>query len=105
MTSVKVKFSVTPKTPCENLYIVGSTSSLGMWDPKKATELRYDEETNAYVVNKLLPLEEVVEFKFVTTKDWNGVEKGIWNEEISNREVVPTKGLKLDLTIETFRKF
>lgn len=38
-------------------------------------------------------------------KDWNGVEKGIWNEEISNREVVPTKGLKLELTIETFRQF
>lgn len=104
MARVKVKFSVAPKTPCDNLYIVGSTSSLGYWDPKKATKLTYKEEENAYVVNKFLPLEEVVEFKFVTMKDWNGVEKGIWNEEISNREVVPTKGLKLDLTIETFRQ-
>ena len=48
----------------------------------------------------MLPAGEVVEFKFVSLKDWNGVEKGIWNEEISNRVVVPTKGLKLDLTIE-----
>ena len=104
MARVKVSFSVQPKTPCDNLYIVGSTSSLGNWDPKKATQLKYNEETNSYVVNKFLPLEEVVEYKFVTMKDWVGVEKGIWNEEINNRTVVPTKGLKLDLTIETFRQ-
>lgn len=104
MSRVRVKFSVAPKTPCDNLFIVGSTSSLGYWDPKKATQLRYNEEINAYVANKFLPLDEVVEFKFVTMKDWNGVEKGIWNEEISNRTVVPTKGLQLDLTIETFRQ-
>lgn len=102
MANVKVRFSVSPKTHCENLYIVGSTSSLGNWNPKKATQLKYNEETNSYVANKFLPLEEVVEFKFVTMKDWNGVEKGIWREEISNRTLVPTKGLKLDLTIETF---
>ena len=35
MARVKVSFSVQPKTPCDNLYIVGSTSSLGYWDPKK----------------------------------------------------------------------
>ena len=105
MARVRVSFSVAPKTPCDNLYIVGSTSNLGNWDPKKATQLSYNNELNAFVVNKFLPLEEVVEFKFITMRDWNGVEKGIWNEEISNREVVPTKGLKLELTIETFRKF
>ena len=104
MAKVRVKFSVSPKTPCENLYIVGSTSSLGYWDPKKATPLTYNEESNAFVAIKYLPVDEVVEYKFVTMKYWNGVEKGIWNEEISNREVVPTKGLKLELTIETFRQ-
>lgn len=103
MARVRVNFSVTPKTPCENLFIVGSTSSLGKWDPKKATKLRYCEETNSYVVNKFLPVDEVVEYKFITMKDWNGVEKGIWNEEINNRTVTPVKGLKLVLTIETFR--
>lgn len=102
MARVKVSFSVSPKTHCESLYIVGSTSSLGNWDPKKATQLHYNEETNSYVVNKFLPLEEAVEFKFITMKDWNSVEKGIWKEEISNRTLVPTKGLKLDLTVETF---
>ena len=44
-----------------------------------------------------------MKFKFITMKDWNGVEKGIWNEEINNRVIVPTKGLELNLTIETFR--
>ena len=104
MSKVRVKFSVTPKVSCDNLYIVGSTSSLGFWDPKKATQLKYNEETNSFVATKYLPLEEVVEYKFITMKDWLGVEKGIWNEEISNRTVVPTKGLKVELTIETFRQ-
>ena len=104
MARVRVNFSVTPKTPCENLLIVGSTSSLGKWDPKKAIKLRYCEETNSYVVNKFLPVDEVVEYKFVTMKDWLGVEKGIWNEEINNRTLTPIKGLKLVLTIETFRQ-
>ena len=103
MARVRVQFSVSPKTPCNNLFIVGSTSSLGYWNPKKATQLKYNEETNCYTATKFLPLEEVVEFKFITMKDWCGVEKGIWNEEICNRKIVPTKGLKLDLTIETFR--
>lgn len=104
MSRVRVKFSVSPKVSCDNLYIVGSTSSLGYWDPKKATPLKYNEETNSFVAIKYLPLEEVIEYKFITMKDWLGVEKGIWNEEISNRVVIPTKGLFLELTIETFRQ-
>ena len=40
MANVRVLFTVSPKTPCDNLYIVGSTSSLGNWNPKKATQLR-----------------------------------------------------------------
>ena len=103
MARVRVSFSVSPKTPCENLYIVGSTSNLGYWDPKKATKLTYNEELNTFVVNKFLPIDEAVEYKFITMQDWNGVEKGIWNEEISNRVVIPEKGLHLELTIETFR--
>ena len=100
MAKVRVKFYVSPKTSCENLFIVGSTSSLGLWDPKKATQLKFNEETNSFYCMKYLPVDEEVEFKFITMKDWNGVEKGIWNEEICNRVVVPNKGLKLDLTIE-----
>ena len=104
MSRVRVKFSVTPKTSCDNLFIIGSTHNLGEWDPSKATQLRFNEETNSYVCTKFLPVDEVVEYKFITKKDWFGVEKGIWNEEISNRQVVATKGLALELTIETFRQ-
>ena len=102
MKKVRVSFSVKPKTPCEKLFIVGSSSSLGFWDPKKATELRYNLETESFECIKYLPLGDVVEFKFTTSRDWLGVEKGIWNEEISNREIIPSKGLVLNLTIETF---
>ena len=104
MANVRVLFTVSPKTPYDNLYIVGSTSSLGNWNPKKATMLKYNAEINAFVATKILPAGETVEYKFITMKDWNGVEKGIWNEEINNRVVVPFKGLKLDLTIETFKQ-
>lgn len=102
MAKVRVSFSVAPKTYCEELYIVGSTSSLGYWDVKKATKLTYCQECQKFFVNKILPADETVEFKFITKKDWNGVEKGIWREEICNRTIVPVKGLKLDLTIESF---
>ena len=102
MKRVKVTINVSPKLPCDNLYIVGSIKSLGNWNPKKATKLTYDANTNSFVCNKFLPLGEVIEYKFITKKDWDGVEKGIWNEEISNREVVASKGLVLNLTIETF---
>ena len=102
MKKVKVLFNVSPKTPCDNLYIVGSIKNLGNWNPKKATQLKFNDELNAYVCTKFLPENELVEYKFITKKDWEGVEKGIWNEEISNRTIVPTKGLILNLTIETF---
>ena len=102
MKRVKVIFNVSPKTPCNNLYIVGSIKNLGNWDPKKATILKFNEDKNCYVCTKFLPENELVEFKFITKKDWLGVEKGIWNEEISNREIIPSKGLVLNLTIETF---
>lgn len=102
MAKVRVKICVAPKTNCEELYIVGSTSSLGYWDVKKATKLKYCEECRKFVVSKVLPVDETVEYKFITAKNWNNVEKGIWKEEISNRTLVPVKGLKLDLTIENF---
>ena len=102
MAKVRVKICVAPKTNCEELYIVGSTSSLGYWDVKKATKLKYCEECQKFVVTKVLPVDETVEFKFITARNWNNVEKGIWKEEISNRTLIPVKCLKLDLTIETF---
>jgi len=100
MAKVRVTFIVRPNRPCEDLYIVGSTSNLGYWDTKKASKLTYNNELNAFVVNKLFVENELVEFKFISSKDWSFVEKGIWNEEICNRTFVPTKGLKLNLTIE-----
>ena len=103
MSKVKVTISVSPKLACENLYIVGSTSSIGYWDTRKATALKYDETSNSFKAIKFLPAGETVEYKFIRSKDWYGVEKGIWNEEISNRVVIPEKGLHLELTIETFR--
>ena len=104
MSKVRIKFSVSPKVACDNLYIVGSTNNLGNWNPNEATQLKYNEETQSYTCTKFFPVDEVVEYKFITMKDWMGVEKGIWNEEICNRELVPVKGLKLELTIETFRQ-
>ena len=82
MKKVRVSFVVRPNRPCEELYLIGSTKNIGEWNTTKAAKMRFDEELNAFVINKLF------------------VEKGIWNEEICNRVLVPTKGLKLNLTIE-----
>ena len=102
MANVKVSFSVQPKTQVEELYIVGSTSSLGNWDAAKATKLTYCNECQKFVVSKMLPAGEVVEFKFISSTDWNNVEKGTWKEDIANRTIVPEKGLNVELTIENF---
>ena len=67
MANVRVLFTVSPKTPCDNLYIVGSTSSLGYWNPKKATQLKYNAEINAFVATKILPAGETVEYHLIKT--------------------------------------
>ncbi|MBQ9730984.1 MAG: hypothetical protein IJV94_02500 [Bacilli bacterium] len=100
MAKVRVTFNVRPNRPCEELYLIGSTKNIGAWDTNKASKMKYNNELNAFVINKLFEENEAVEFKFISYKDWKAVEKGIWNEEICNRIFVPTKGLKLNLTIE-----
>ena len=100
MAKVRVTFIVRPNRAIEDLYLIGSTKNLGAWETKNASKMKYNSELNAFVINKLFVENEAVEFKFISNKDWKYVEKGIWNEEICNRIFVPTKGLKLNLTIE-----
>ena len=100
MKRVRVTFIVRPNRPCEELYLIGSTKNIGEWNTTKASKMRFDSELNAFVINKLFVENQAVEYKFISNKVWTSVEKGIWNEEICNRVLVPTKGLKLNLTIE-----
>lgn len=100
MKKVRVSFVVRPNRHCEELYLIGSTKNIGEWNTTKAAKMRFDEELNAFVINKLFVENVAVEYKFISNKEWTFVEKGIWNEEICNRVLVPTKGLKLNLTIE-----
>lgn len=100
MKKVRVTFVVRPNRDCEELYLIGSTKNIGEWNTEKAAKMKYDAELNAFVINKLFVENEAVEYKFISNKNWTFVEKGIWNEEICNRVFVPTKGLKLNLTIE-----
>lgn len=100
MAKVRIKFTVRPNRPCEELFLVGSTKNIGAWDTNKASKMKYDYDLNAFVITKMFEENELVEFKFIANKNWKFVEKGIWKEEICNRQFIPFKGLNLELTIE-----
>ena len=104
MANTKVEIKVIAHPACEELYIVGSTNSLGAWNLSKAVKLEYCEACGKYTTAKMLPAGEVVEFKILSDKSWDCVEKGLFNEEISNHVIVPEKGLKVEIEVFNFAK-
>lgn len=104
MANTKVEFKVAVNTSCEEVYLVGSVSVLGEWNPKKAVKLEYCEECKKYTVSKMLPAGETVEFKVLAAKSWDAVEKGANGEEVENHVIVPAKGLSVEVEVESFSK-
>lgn len=104
MANTKVEIKVAVNTPCEEVYLVGSTPSLGEWNPKKAVKLEYCDSCKKYAVSKLLPAGETVEFKVLSAKSWDSVEKGANGEEVENHVIVPSKGLSVEVDVVTFAK-
>lgn len=82
-----VSFKVVLDGPTvEKIYIVGSTPNLGSWDPKGAILLKKDLDGN-FVVNKRFPLDTEIQYKVLSEKNFDSVERGIWKEEIENHKV------------------
>lgn len=80
--SKKVEFIV-HATAGDTIYICGNIPQLGSWDAKKAVALKKN-ENGSYSVTKMLPENQMIEFKFLEKKDWATVEKGWYDEEIKN---------------------
>lgn len=71
----------------DSIYMCGNIPQLGGWDPNKAIELKKNEH-GLYTVTKMLPENQMIEFKFMASKDWATVEKGEYDEEINNHILV-----------------
>lgn len=97
---VTVKISVTANA--EKVYVVGNATNLGAWDAKKAVELKG--ENGKFEVSKKFDADAVVEFKVLAAKDWNAVEKGIWDEDLENHTFKASKGLVVEVGVDHFSK-
>ncbi len=71
----------------DTIYVCGNIKELGEWNPKFAVALKKNEQ-GLYQVNKILPENQLIEFKFMEEKDWATVEKGEYDEEIQNHILV-----------------
>ncbi len=85
-----VNLTVTSKDSLENLYIVGNTKNLGLWNVKNAVSMKKVNE-NTFVVRKRFLIGENVEYKVLKAKNWENVEKGIFNEDVENHHFEATK--------------
>ena len=98
MANTKVEFFV--KAPAGlNLYLVGNVSALGEWDASKAVKLTYCDECGNYTLSKLLPAGENVEFKVLSAKSWDAVEKDVWKNDVPNHAFVVAKGSKVEVEV------
>jgi hypothetical protein len=71
----------------DKIYMCGNLPSLGDWNPKFAVELKRNDK-GLYQVTKMLPENQIIEFKFMEEKDWETVEKGEYDEEVKNHILV-----------------
>lgn len=99
MAQVKVTFKI--HANAKDAYIVGSTKNLGEWDAKKAVALTKED---CFTVAKQFEVGSFVEFKVLSAKSFDAVEKGYNNEEVENHSFVASKGLVVELEIPNFNK-
>jgi len=103
MANTKVVIKVAAKDAKE-VYVVGNTQALGAWDAKKAVKCDFCTECGKFVLSKMMPAGEPVEFKFLAAKTWDAVEKGAYGEELENHGLVPAKGLVAEFEVVNFAK-
>ena len=101
MANVKVTIKVSAQGT-DKLYLVGSTANLGNWDPKDAVKMDFCVACGKFTVTKLFAEGTTVEFKVLKAKNYDGVEKGTWGEELENHSVVATKGLEVEVAVYNF---
>lgn len=93
----QVTVTIRVKANAEKIYIVGSTKNLGEWNPKSAVELKDG------AVSKKFDEGTKVEYKVLSAKTWDAVEKGINGEELENHSFVASKDVKnIEIVVENF---
>ena len=97
--NTKVEFLVSAPAGMD-LYICGNTTSLGDWDAAKAVKLAFCDECKKYTASKLLPAGEQIEFKVLSAKNWDAVEKGAHHEDVANHSFTAAKGAKVEVKVQ-----
>lgn len=95
-----VTFEVKVPFGYEKVFLSGNTKNLGEWNARKAIELK--QKGDYFVARKRFPVGEVVEFKALCAKDWIGVEKGLFREEICNNSIIAGKKLVYTWQVPNF---
>ncbi|MCR5114008.1 MAG: hypothetical protein K6A63_08745 [Acholeplasmatales bacterium] len=95
MAQVTVTIKVSAKA--EKVYICGSTKNLGDWNPKNAVEVKDGK------INKKFDADTVVEFKVLSAKTWDAVEKGVNGEELENHKFTVSSAVKeFEVVVDNF---
>ena len=84
----------------EDLYIITSYNN---WDLKEAVKMERHAD-NTFTATIPFPKGTLLEFKICRSKNWEDVEKGIWNEEIVNHNyILVGQDLYVEDLIHNFR--
>ncbi|MGN0771032.1 MAG: CBM20 domain-containing protein [Christensenellales bacterium] len=99
-----VTFYVENKTDkdVDCVYICGNHKKLGSWNPAKA--LKVNKSNGVFKVVRKFAQGEELEYKVLCKPDWEGVDKGMWGEEIVNHKVVVDGSTKSSVTVYNWRK-
>lgn len=100
-TYCNITFTVNTKNPVQEVYLIGNTKNLGAWDTSKAVKMEKVNDTT-FTVTKRFNAKEEVEYKVISTKTWENVEKGIFTEDVENHHFVAEKGHFEDIYVHSF---
>ena len=103
MAKCKVEFVITSNKELDAVYLVGNAKELGEWNPKKAIKVLFNKEAKAFTLGKMLPANEVIEYKVMANPTWDNVEVGMWGEELENHVFEAKKGHKEVIGVGYFK--
>lgn len=83
----------------DNLYLFDNYTE---WNPEKCS--KFNKVNDYFILEKDYPKNYNLEFKTSFSDNWNGVEKGIFGEEIKNHSYYLNKDLEIEDIIYNWRK-
>ncbi len=101
MANVKVEFIAKVAQDVKEVYLVGSDEKIGSWDPKNAIKMN-NKEKGVFTISKMFEAGDEIEFKFLSSKSYSNVEKGLYLEEIENHKVTAKSGVKKVIVVKNF---